>query len=217
MIRKTQNKVAAGLTLPPDYYIEYGGQFESQRKASRTLLSFGALAVFGAFILLFKAFGNFREALLVLCNLPLAMIGGIVALYIAGADMSTAAIIGFITLFGIATRNGIILVSHYNQLRHAGYKLEDVVIHGTLDRLVPVLMTASTAALGLIPLLWGSPVGKELERPLAQVVLGGLVTSTLLNMIVIPSVYNRMEHWRAKRRQETEGSGDPKRPNRFVP
>ncbi|MHB8455749.1 MAG: efflux RND transporter permease subunit [Acidiferrobacterales bacterium] len=209
VIRQTRKKVAARVTLPPGYYIEYGGQFESQQQASRTLLGFGALAVFGAFILLFKAFGTFREALLVLCNLPLAMIGGIVALYIAGANMSTAAIIGFITLFGIATRNGIILVTHYNQLRHEGHKLEEVVIHGTLDRLVPVLMTAATAALGLIPLLWGSPVGKELERPLAQVVLGGLVTSTFLNMVVIPTVYNRMEQWREKRRQVEDGFLQP--------
>ena len=132
-------------------------------------------------------------------NLPLAMIGGIVALYVAGANMSVAAVIGFITLFGIATRNGIILVTHYNQLRNEGKALHEVVAQGTLDRLVPVLMTAATAALGLIPLLWGSPVGKELERPLAQVVLGGLFTSTFLNLFVIPTVYHRIEQWRERR------------------
>ena len=135
---------------------------------------------------------------------------GIVALFLAGADMSTAAIIGFITLFGIATRNGIILVTHYNQLRHEGWSLDEVVIQGTLDRLVPVLMTAATAALGLIPLLWGSAVGKELERPLAQVVLGGLVTSTFLNMVVIPTVYKRMEQWRERRQLAEEVSIQPK-------
>ena len=113
--------------------------------------------------------------------------------------MSVAAVIGFVTLFGIAARNGIILVTHYNQLRREGVLLDDVVMQGTIDRLVPVLMTAATAALGLIPLLWGSPVGKELERPLAQVVLGGLVTSTFLNMIVIPTLYNRIERRREKR------------------
>lgn len=199
VIRDTQSKIDAQVKLPSGYYIEYGGQFESQRQANQTLLSFGALALLGAVILLYKVFGTFREALLVLFNLPLAMIGGIVALYLAGANMSVAAVIGFITLFGIATRNGIILVTHYNQLRKEGKPLQEVVVQGTLDRLVPVLMTAATAALGLIPLLLGSPVGKELEQPLAQVVLGGLVTSTFLNMIVVPTVYNRIEHWRERR------------------
>ncbi|MHB8165857.1 MAG: efflux RND transporter permease subunit [Sulfuricella sp.] len=202
VIRDTQSKIGAQVKLPSGYHIEYGGQFESQRQANQTLLSFGLLALFGAAILLYKVFGTLREALLVLFNLPLAMIGGIVALYLAGANMSVAAVIGFITLFGIATRNGIILVTHYNQLRKEGKPLQQVVVQGTLDRLVPVLMTAATAALGLIPLLWGSPVGKELEQPLAQVVLGGLVTSTFLNMIVVPTVYNRIEHWRERRQSK---------------
>ena len=171
----------------------------SQRAANRTLLGFGALALFGALLLLYKAFGTFRAALIVLFNLPLALIGGIVALYLAGANLSIAAVIGFITLFGIATRNGIILVSHYTQLRQAGRPLHEVVMQGTLDRLVPVLMTAATAALGLLPLMFGSPVGKELELPLAQVVLGGLFTATLLNMVVVPTVYNRVEQWRERR------------------
>ena len=198
VIRDTQSKIDAEVKLPSGYHIEYGGQFESQRQANQTLLRFGLLALFGAAMLLYKVFGTLREALLVLFNLPLAMIGGIVALYLAGANMSVAAVIGFITLFGIATRNGIILVTHYNQLRKEGKPLDEVVVQGTLDRLVPVLMTAATAALGLIPLLWGSPVGKELEQPLAQVVLGGLVTSTFLNMIVVPTVYKHAEHWREK-------------------
>ena len=193
VIGETQAKIAASLKLPAGYYIEYGGQFQSQQEANRVLLGFGALAVFVAIILLYQAFGNFRDALLVLINLPLAMIGGVVSLFLFGADMSVAAIIGFITLFGIAARNGIILVTHFNQLRHEGIDIEEVVRQGTLDRLVPVLMTAATAALGLVPLLWGSPVGKELERPLAEVVLGGLVTSTFLNMVVIPTLYRQIE------------------------
>ncbi len=199
VIRDAQEQIAAKLKLEPGYYVEYGGQFESQRAANRTLLTFGILAICGAILLLYKAFGNFREALLVMFNLPLGMIGGIVALFLAGASLSVAAVIGFITLFGIATRNGIILVSHYNQLRALGKPLEEVVVQGTLDRLVPVLMTAATAALGLLPLLFGSPVGKELQVPLAQVVLGGLFTSTLLNMVVVPTVYNRVELWRERR------------------
>ncbi len=202
VIRETQSKISAKIKLPPGYYIEYGGQFQSQQEANRTLMSLGGLALVGALLLLYKVFGTFREALLVLFNLPLAMIGGIVALYFAGANMSIAAVIGFITLFGIATRNGIILVTHYNQLRSAGRPLQEVVVQGTLDRLVPVLMTAATAALGLVPLLWGSPVGKELEQPLAQVVLGGLFTSTFLNMVVVPTVYNRIEQWHEKRQSQ---------------
>ena len=199
VIADAQREIGEKLKLPAGYSIEYGGQFESQRAANRTLISLGLFALVGAVLLLYKAFGNFREALLVLFNLPLAMIGGIVALFLAGANLSVAAVIGFITLFGIATRNGIILVSHYNQLRAAGRPLEEVVVHGTMDRLVPVLMTALTAALGLLPLMFGSPVGKELEVPLAQVVLGGLFTATLLNMIIVPTVYNRVEHWRERR------------------
>jgi Cu/Ag efflux pump CusA len=199
-----QENIKEKIKLPSGYYIEYGGQFESQQQANHVILTFGSLAIFAALLLLFKVFGTFREALLVMCNLPLALIGGIISLFIASADMSVAAMIGFITLFGIAARNGIILVTHYNQLRKEGKPLNEVVIQGTLDRLVPVLMTAATAALGLIPLLWGSPVGKELERPLAQVLLGGLFTSTLLNMIVVPTVYNYMELWRERRKKKTD-------------
>lgn len=199
VIGETEAKIAKQVKLPPGYYFEYGGQFQSQQAANRVLTGFGAVAVFVALMLLYKVFGNFRESLLVLLNLPLAMIGGVVSLYLAGAELSVAAVIGFITLFGIAARNGIILVTHYNQLRREGRPLEEVVVQGTLDRLVPVLMTAATAALGLIPLLWGSPVGKELERPLAQVVLGGLFTSTFLNMVVIPTLYNRIERSREAR------------------
>ncbi|MHB8405468.1 MAG: efflux RND transporter permease subunit [Gammaproteobacteria bacterium] len=199
VIGEAQAKIAKQIKLPPGYFVEYGGQFQSQQAANRVLAGFGLIALFVVLMLLYKVFGNFRESLLVLLNLPLAMIGGVVSLFLAGADMSTAAVIGFLTLFGIAARNGIILVTHYNQLRREGRPLEEVVVQGTLDRLVPVLMTAATAALGLIPLLWGSPVGKELERPLAQVVLGGLVTSTFLNMVVIPTLYNRIERWRESR------------------
>ncbi|PHS28258.1 MAG: CusA/CzcA family heavy metal efflux RND transporter [Robiginitomaculum sp.] len=199
VIGETQARVAKDIQLPAGYYIEYGGQFQSQQDANKVLGGFGLIAIFAALMLLYKVFGNFREALLVLINLPLAMIGGVFSLYLAGAEMSVAAVIGFITLFGIAARNGIILVTHYNQLRREGKPLNEVVVEGTLDRLVPVLMTAATAALGLIPLLLGSPVGKELERPLALVVLGGLFTSTFLNMVVIPTLFNQIELFRERR------------------
>lgn len=190
------------LPLPPAYYLAYGGQFESQQQAHRTLLRFGLLALFGAALLLYQAFGRLRDALLVLCNLPLALIGGVVALALAGASLSVAALIGFITLFGIAARNGIILVSHYQQLRASGRSIERVVVEGTLDRLIPVLMTALTAALGLVPLLFGSPVGKELEVPLAQVVCGGLFSATSLNLLVVPTLYLALE----RRRERLHGA-----------
>lgn len=206
VIQEVQHQVKEKVSLPAGYFIQYGGQFESQQQASRVIVLFGALAIFIMLILLHKAFGTFREALLVMFNLPLALIGGVVSLFLASGDMSVAAMIGFITLFGIAARNGIILVSHYNQLRSLGREREQVVIQGTLDRLVPVLMTAATAALALIPLLWGSPAGKELQRPLAQVLLGGLLTSTVLNMFVVPTVYNAFEIWHEKRRLLKEGS-----------
>ncbi|HAU3594276.1 TPA: efflux RND transporter permease subunit, partial [Legionella pneumophila] len=199
VIADVEREVQEKIKLPAGYFIQYGGQFESQQQASKVILTFGALVIFIMLILLHKAFGTFREALLVMFNLPLALIGGVISLFIASGEMSVAAMIGFITLFGIAARNGIILVSHYNQLRLQGKTREEVVIGGTLDRLVPVLMTAATAALGLFPLLWGSPAGKELERPLAQVLLGGLLTSTVLNMFVVPTVYNAIEQWREKR------------------
>ncbi len=199
VIADVEQEVQEKIKLPAGYFIQYGGQFESQQQASKVILTFGALVIFIMLILLHKAFGTFREALLVMFNLPLALIGGVISLFIASGEMSVAAMIGFITLFGIAARNGIILVSHYNQLRLQGKTREQVVIDGTLERLVPVLMTAATAALGLFPLLWGSPAGKELERPLAQVLLGGLLTSTVLNMFVVPTVYNAIEQWREKR------------------
>ncbi|HGV3262091.1 TPA: efflux RND transporter permease subunit [Legionella pneumophila] len=206
VIQEVQHQIKEKISLPGGYFVQYGGQFESQQQASRVIVLFGALAIFIMLVLLHKAFGTFWEALLVMFNLPLALIGGVVSLFLASGDMSVAAMIGFITLFGIAARNGIILVSHYNQLRSLGRGREQVVIQGTLDRLVPVLMTAATAALALIPLLWGSPAGKELQRPLAQVLLGGLLTSTVLNMFVVPTVYNAFEIWHEKRKQSKESS-----------
>lgn len=200
VVKDVKQKVELQLKLPAGYFIQYGGQFESQQHASKVILTFGVLVIFIMLIMLYKAFGSFREALLVMFNLPLALIGGVISLFLVSGEMSIAAMIGFITLFGIAARNGIILVSHYNQLQLQGKTREQVVIAGTLDRLVPVLMTAATTALGIFPLLWGSPAGKELERPLAQVLLGGLLSSTILNMIVVPTVYNLLEKRRERRK-----------------
>ncbi len=189
VVHEVKARIARDVALPRAYFVRYGGTFRSQRRANTTLWRLGLLALIVSGLLLQKAFGSLRDALLVLVNLPLALVGGVLALIVTGATLSTAAVIGFIALFGITARNGIILISHYKDLEADGRPLDEVVTEGTLNRLVPILMTAITPALGLLPLLWGSPVGKELERPLAEVVLGGLITSTLLNLVVIPSAY----------------------------
>jgi len=189
VITEAQEEIAKGVPLPAGYFIEYGGQFESQQESTRILTWYGLLALVATFVLLFKAFGSLRAALIVLVNLPLALIGGIAAILLTDQTMSVPSLIGFIGVFGIAARNGIILVSHYRQLRAEGRSREEVVVEGSKDRLAPVLMTAAAAALGVLPLVLGEPAGKELERPMAYVILGGLFTSTILNMLVVPAVF----------------------------
>jgi len=204
VITEIQERINGQVELPQGYFIEYGGQFESQQRATRVLTVYGFVAVLGIFMMLFQAFGNIREAFLVMINLPLGLIGCIYAVFLTGAELSVPSLVGFITLFGIATRNGIILVSHYDQLLKEGLSLRDTIIQGSLDRLNPILMTALTTSIALVPLLLGDPTGKELERPLAIVVIGGLFTSTLLNLIVIPTIYNKIETRTEKRRQMEE-------------
>lgn len=189
VIADAQEKIAGQVKLPSGYFVEYGGQFESQQQATRVLMSYGAVAVAVIFLLLYKAFNSARASLLIMANLPLALIGGIIAIFATGGIMSVPSLIGLISVFGIAARNGIILVTHYHNLRVEGLSREQVVIEGSKERLAPVLMTAAAAALGLLPLLFGDIAGKELERPMAQVILGGLFTSTFLNMIVVPVLY----------------------------
>ncbi len=189
VIAEAQEKIAKQVNLPPAYFVEYGGQFESQQEATRVLLTYGLIAIVAIFVLLYKAFNSTRASLLVMANLPLALIGGVAAMFLTDRIMSVPSLIGFIGVFGIAARNGIILVSRYRQLRAEGLSREAVVVEGSKERLAPVLMTAAAAALGLLPLLFGDIAGKELERPMAHVILGGLFTSTLLNMIVVPVLY----------------------------
>lgn len=189
VIADAQKKIAGEVKLPSGYFIEYGGQFESQQQATRVLLSYGAVAILVIFVLLFKAFNSARAAVLIMANLPLALIGGVVAIFLTGGIMSIPSLIGLISVFGIAARNGIILVTHYRHLRAEGLSRDQVILEGSKERLAPVLMTAAAAAFGLLPLLFGDIAGKELERPMAQVILGGLFTSTLLNMIVVPVLY----------------------------
>lgn len=189
VIADAQAKIASQVKLPSGYFIEYGGQFESQQQATRILMSYGGVAVVLIFLLLYKAFNSARASFLIMANLPLALIGGVIAIFATGGIMSVPSLIGLISVFGIAARNGIILVTHYRHLRAEGLSPEAVVIEGSKERLAPVLMTAAAAAFGLLPLLFGELAGKELERPMAQVILGGLFTSTVLNMIVVPVLY----------------------------
>ncbi|MDR1866553.1 MAG: CusA/CzcA family heavy metal efflux RND transporter [Bacteroidales bacterium] len=179
--------------LPEGYYIEYGGQFESERAASRTLYLASIMAIIVIFLLLYNEFRNTRQAAVILLNLPLALIGGILMIRVTSGIVSIPAIIGFISLFGIATRNGMLLVSRYNDLAREGMAKREAIVGGSLDRLNPILMTALSSALALIPLaVSGALPGNEIQSPMAQVILGGLVTSTLLNMFVIPIMYDRL-------------------------
>ena len=186
-IRKTIND---NVPLPEGYHVEYGGQFESAQSATRTLLVTSLMAILVIFLLLYGQFKNVRQASAVLLNLPLALIGGVFAIFFADGIISIPAIIGFISLFGIATRNGMLLIDRYNELRQSGLSLHDAVMRGSLDRLNPILMTALTSALALIPLALGGDLpGNEIQSPMAKVLLGGLLTSTMLNGFIVPVVY----------------------------
>lgn len=185
-------RVEQDVTLPGGYYVEYGGQFESGRAAARAISLLSIASVLAIFLILFQEFRSIRTSLLVMVNLPLALIGGVIATMAMGGVLNVATMVGFITLFGIAVRNGILLVSHYQHLLDEGRPLREAVVQGSMERLNPILMTALTAALALVPLaLGGGEPGKEIQAPLALVVLSGLVTSTLLNMVVVPALYLR--------------------------
>ncbi len=178
------------IVLPEGYYVEYGGQFEAEEEASKTLLLTSLLSLLIIFLLLFQEFRDLRIASVILVNLPLALIGGIFSIYFTSGILSIPAIIGFITLFGVATRNGILLVSHYQDLKEEGLSLYEIIMNGSVNRLSPILMTALTAGLALIPLaIAGDLPGNEIQSPMAKVILGGLLTSTLLNVFVVPVVY----------------------------
>lgn len=190
VVNEIQQKVAESVQLPEGYHIEYGGQFESEQAASRTLLFTSFMSLLVIFLLLYNEFKNARESGVILLNLPLALIGGVFILWFTSGEISIPAIIGFISLFGIATRNGMLLISHYTQLRKEGLGLKEAVIQGSLDRLNPILMTALSSALALIPLaINGDLPGNEIQSPMATVILGGLLTSTFLNGFIIPIVY----------------------------
>jgi len=190
VVEDIKKKIETNIKLPDEYRIEYGGQFESEAEASKTLFIMSLFSLLIIFLLLYQEFKDFKISSIVLINLPLALIGGIFAIYFTTGIISIPSIIGFITLFGIATRNGILLVSRYNTLKREGMKLYDRIIQGSIDRLNPILMTALAAGLALIPLaISGDLPGNEIQSPMAKVILGGLLTSTFLNLIVVPVVY----------------------------
>lgn len=192
VVNDIRTAISASITLPPGYFIEYGGQFESAQSAGTRLLMLGILVIVGIFFLLVTAFNSARDAGLIMLNLPLAVIGGIAGVWMIGGTLTIAAVIGFITLFGIATRNGVILVDHIRQLINEGYALREAIEKGAEERLVPILMTALATALALIPLaLSAGEPGSEIQAPMAVVILWGLLSSTLLNMLVVPAVYYR--------------------------
>lgn len=190
VVNDIQERIDADITLPEGYHIEYGGQFESEQAASRTLLVTSVFSILVIFLLLFNQFRSLSQSAVSLLNLPLALIGGVFAIFFTGGIISIPAIIGFISLFGIATRNGMLLISRYNDLQQAGLSAYESVLRGSLDRLNPILMTALTSGLALIPLALGGELpGNEIQSPMAKVILGGLFSSTILNAFIVPIMY----------------------------
>jgi Cu/Ag efflux pump CusA len=193
VVADLQRRIEDQVELPENYYYEVGGQYENARQASRRIGWLSLVALLVVFLLLYQEFGSTRAAGLVLVNLPLALTGGVAALFLfLGGTLDIAAMVGFVTLFGIAVRNGILLVSHYITLLEDGKSLREAVVQGSMERLNPILMTALTAGLALVPLaLGGGEPGKEIQTPLAIVTIGGLLTSTFLNMVVVPVLFDR--------------------------
>ncbi len=189
VIKEIREKVKQQVQLPPGYYIEYGGQFEAQEGATKTLLFSGILAFIAIAVILYFAVKSIAATIMILINLPLALIGGVISIALTGGIISVASMVGFITLFGVAARNGLLLVENYNSRLASGQPLREVLIEGSMERLVAILMTALASALGMVPLVIGSGAGKEILQPLAIVVLGGLFTSTALTLLVLPALY----------------------------
>ena len=188
-VAEGQKRIAEKVKLPPGYLVEWGGQFELQQEANRRLAFVVPITLGLVFLLLFMNFGSLRNSLLIMLNIPLALVGGVVALWLGGLNLSVPASVGFIALFGIALENGMVLVTYLNGLVHAGRSIDEASIEGACMRVRPVLMTAATTALGLIPLLYATGTGSEVQKPLATVVVGGLVSSTILTLLVLPALY----------------------------
>jgi len=188
-VAEAQEKVRSGVPLPEGYYLTWGGQFENQQRAMKKLSVIVPAAILLIFLLLAMTFNSLRQATLVLLNLPLALAGGITALYLSGLYLSVPAAVGFIALFGVAVLNGVVLVTYINQLRAKGIAMNEAIVEGCLRRMRPVLMTALITVASLTPMLFASGPGSEVQRPLAVVVIGGLLTSTVLTLIILPALY----------------------------
>jgi cobalt-zinc-cadmium resistance protein CzcA len=192
-VAEAQQKIEAAVKLPPGYLIKWGGQFENQQRAMKRFAIVVPITLATIFLLLFGSFNSVRQATLIILNIPFALIGGIVALVVGEFNLSVSASVGFIALFGVAVLNGVVMVSYFNELRRGGMKVGLAVIEGAVLRLRPVLITASVAALGLIPMLFATGPGSEIQKPLAAVVIGGLVSSTLLTLFILPTLYRIFE------------------------
>jgi cobalt-zinc-cadmium resistance protein CzcA len=199
-VRDAQAQIEKDIQVPAGYYITWGGQFENLQRASQRLLIVVPLALFLIFILLFSTFNSVRHAVLIYTGIPFAIVGGVLALALRGMPFSISAGVGFIALFGVAVLNGVVMVSYINRLREEGRSIEEAVVEGAHTRLRPVLMTALVASLGFVPMAVATSAGAEVQRPLATVVIGGLITSTVLTLLVLPTIYS----WFSKERGEVE-------------
>jgi len=203
-VAEAQGRIQRAVQLPPGYRITWGGQFENQARATARLTLVVPLSIAIIFLLLFLTFGTVRHAGLVILNVPFALVGGVAALWLRGLTLSLSASVGFIALFGVAVLNGVVLVTAVNRLREEGTDLRTAVLTAAGTRLRPVLMTALVAALGFVPMAVSQGAGAEVQRPLATVVIGGIVTSTLLTLMVLPTLYDQLEAW-VERRRAGEG------------
>ena len=197
-VSEAQKAVEKKVKLPEGYYITWGGQFENLQRATKTLMIVVPIALFLIFVLLFMTFGSIKQALLIYTGIPFAVVGGIFALAIRGMPFSISAGVGFIALSGVAVLNGVVMVSYINSLRQKGESLEDSVTHGAYIRLRPVLMTALVASLGFFPMAFSGSAGAEVQRPLATVVIGGLITSSILTLLLLPILYMWFDNKQAK-------------------
>jgi cobalt-zinc-cadmium resistance protein CzcA len=200
IVAEMREKIARRVSFPPGYYATFGGEFENQERAMRRLGLIVPVSILLIFVILFNAFGTVRNAAIILANIPLAAIGGIVALYLTNIHLSVSAAIGFIALFGQAVLNGVVMISYFAELRATGASPYDAVVNGGLTRLRTVLMTALLAMLGLLPMALSHSIGSEVQKPLAVVVIGGLVSATLLTLVVLPTLYYIVEQ-RADRKR----------------
>jgi len=199
-VDEVRSRIEKDVTLPPGYFVEYGGQFENQERATRRLMVVVPMVIAVIFVLLYLTFGAIKPALLVVGNVPFAVVGGIAALWLRDMNLNLSASVGFIALFGVAMLNGVVLISSINQLREAGERTRQAVIAGARRRLRPVLMTAFVASFGFIPMAVATSTGAEVQRPLASVVIGGLFSSTVLTLFLLPVLYD----WVFEGRHEPE-------------